>query len=156
MRYGMERIPDRTNLIRCERNGMRIAHWTPGRVRFAFPNPGDAANFAKSVQSIPGVTSARANSVSGSVVVQYHPGAAEMEGLLNSLTSDQGAHRDAGPKVCSACRRSLRDTEKADAVSKLVRLTGSVVTGDVVGIVLWLLSHSIEGGDDLGNYIYAA
>jgi hypothetical protein len=139
----MERNPDRADLLARVGDGVRIAHWTRGRIRIGFDDPRIAAQFAKTAGCVQGVISAQANPLTGSVLIHYREGDGEISELLKDFAPEQRAPAARTPHRCPECRQAVRG-ESAAALPNLVKLTGSLLTGDVVGVVWWLISTSMD------------
>ncbi len=140
-------MPAILNRLDRDGNGMRVAHWTPGRVRLAFSNAEDGETFANSVRGVRGVTSAEFNPLTGSVLIRYHEKDQELSPLLEARLSRRrpSVTHSRGHGRCPACQQAIR--AERDALPTLVRLTGSVITGDVFGVVCSLISMTQEDRD---------
>jgi hypothetical protein len=155
MEIDMERTPDQSKYMRWG-GDMQVAHWIPGRIRVSFEDSHKAVQFAESVHDVCGVTLARANALTGSVLIEYE---AETEGVAELLAALSVGPRKRDKQQatrCPECHRALRLGGRSEAIPNLVRLTGSVLSGDVIGIVWWLVSTSMDIKDEPFAYSMGA
>jgi len=123
----------------CDVEGAWIAHWTPGRVRISFPDNVAAEQFAKTVVEIPGVRSAKANPLTGSVLVHY------TEAPEGSRAEPYRPHLETPRSAARPQREPTSPTVgPKDVVRSLLRLVGAILAGDVIGIVAWLLFDVVD------------
>jgi len=101
--------------IRCLMDGARIAHWTPGRIRIVFGDHIAAECFAKSVVGLQGVTSAKANPLTGSVLIHYCDEIGDVTALLSQLGGDRTIHESPRFRNSSIDRQILHGVEAGNS-----------------------------------------
>jgi hypothetical protein len=125
--------------------GVRIAHWTPGRVRFSFEDSAEAEQFAQAVIDLQGVTFVKSNSLTGSVLVIYNePVDRRREARPLTLQSPRQTNHTEGA-VCVRCQQSVGKAESSEAIRRILTLIASIVTGDVIGVLAWVWAAADAG-----------
>jgi len=118
---------------------VRIAHWTPGRIRLTFRDAAAADQFARTVAEYRGVISAKSNSLTGSVLILYTDAIEDVKKLIGGVAPDRNVVHVSKHDVCTQCRKPIRDEGASDSIRRLLSLIGAILTGDLFGIVSWLL-----------------
>jgi len=107
--------------------GVRIAHWTPGRVRFSFEDIAEADQFARAAINLQSVTCVKSNALTGSVLIIY-------------------TEND----VCTRCRQPVAAGADIEVMRRFLSLIAAVLMGDLIGVVAWVWSAA-----DAGSVVHA-
>ena len=136
----MEQVPHFMDEIGLVAAGVRIAHWTPGRVRFSFEDYAEAEQFAYSVVNLKGVTRVKSNSLTGTVLIHYTDELENKGGVLMPSPQSLRQACDSDHHVCAQCRQPMGEAANSDFIRRFIGLIAAIIMGDVIGVVAWVWS----------------